>query len=269
MSGKSKKSNKAKLDAGPSAGEDSNPHQQTVSPKPARQKKPSSHLESSAMALSQGRFDPIIVRNGEIAYSFYFDSDNGRYAIGGVATKTRKDLLGSKKRVPDDQYVCRSLSQYLQTRGIRDVSYSTIYDWMRANETREQLGGKDKAPKISISFYVAVSRHEIPMEKRRKYLEQAIKDQLTVKELKDHINGVGQGGAASGDTEAVGPFTDIATMERAISTAQSLLLGTINVALGNTPDNISHTIARLENLSIIVWQIKDDLAKGRSQEGVE
>ena len=256
---------KNKTAAAEKTGKTSEPTGQAAHQQPVRQKKHSSHLESSVQALSHGRFDPVIVRNGEIAYSLYFDVDNGRYAIGGVATKTRKDLLGTKKRVPDDQYVCRALSQYLQTRGIKDVSSSTIYDWMRANETREAMGGKDKAPKISISFYVAVSRDDIPMKKRREYLNYAIKNSLTVEELKEHINGgKGAGEVAAANGQAI---SDIATAERTLSESQSLLSGKYAEFLWIDPNKKSWTIDRLENFAVYIWQLRDDIAKGGAKKG--
>ena len=240
----------------------------TISSKPARKNIPSGQLESPTGALLRGKFDPVIARNGEVAYSLYYDSDNGRYAIGGVATKTRKELLGDKKRVPNDLSVCRALSQYLQAKGIRDVSSSTIYDWMRANETREELGGKDKAPKIPISFYVAVSRDDVPMQKRREYLEQAIKENLTVGGLKGRVT---SGNGTSGDVEngdAGGTaIQDIASLERVLSESQSLLSGKHNEFLATNPGENSWTIARLESYAIYIWQLRDDIANGGAKKG--
>ncbi len=270
MSGKSKKSNKAMLDAGPSAGEDSNPQQHQRNSKPVRQGKPSRHLEGSADALPQDQFNGIIAKNGEIAYSHCFDIEDGKFAVGWDATAATKELRGTDARVPNDLYVCRALSQYLQKKGIRDVSSSTIYDWMRAAETREALGGKDKAPKISISFYVALSRDEIPMEKRREYLLYAIDKQLTVKELKDHIGrdngsiGSAEGAPTNGDA-----ISDIATLERTLSESQSILSGKYNEFLAIKPEENSQTLDRLENFAIYVWQIRDAIANGGAKKDDE
>lgn len=265
-----KKTSKTKTTAARKVSKISGHSRQAMSQKPVWQGKPSSHLESSAEALPQGKFDPVIVRNGEIAYSLYYDSDNGRYAIGGVATKTRKDLLGAKKRVPDDFYVCRVLSQYLQKKGIRDVSSSTIYDWMRSNETREALGGKDKAPKISISFYVVVSRDEVPMEKRREHLEYAIKHSLTVGGLKERIcGGAGARETADDCVPNGGPISDIAIAERIISESHSLLSGKYNEFRSINPEQNSSSIALLENLAIYVWQIRDYIANGGAKKDDE
>lgn len=260
-----KKNSKAKTAI--TAGKTSEPTGQTASLKPMLQKKPSSHLEGSAMVRSQDHTDPIIAKNGENAYSHCFDIEDGKFAVGGDATTTRNELRGAHKRVPNDHYVCRALSRYLQGKGIRNVSSSTIYDWMRANETREQLGGKNKAPKIPISFYVAVSRDKIPIEKRGEYLKRAIEGKWSVQYLKNQIISEGQGRTNSVDSETNRPYADIATVERIISESQSYLSGHINEIRSIIPDKSSWTIDRLENYAIYIWQLRDDLANGGAKNG--
>lgn len=242
---------------------------QAASPKPVRQVKPSGCLEGSAASdLPKKNADGIIAKHGEEAYKYYFDSEDGKFSIGAEAGGATKELRGTDARVPNDLYVCRALSQYLQKKGIRDVSSSTIYDWMRSDETRKALGGKGKAPKISISFYVAVSRDDIPMEKRREHLEYAIKHSLTVEALKDRICGRAWVGApANRDVTTDGSISDIATTERIISESRSLLSGHYEEFRAIDTAQNSSSIALLENLAIYIWQLKDDIANGGSKRG--
>ncbi len=246
------------------AGKTSEPTGQTATTKRARQVKPSGCLEGSASSgLPKKNADDIIAMHGEEAYKYYFDSEDGKYSIGAEAGGATKELRGTDARVPNELYVCRALSQYLQKKGIRDVSSSTIYDWMRSDETRKALGGKGKAPKISISFYVAVSRDDIPIEKRREHLEYAIKHSLTVGGLKDRIFGrEGVSGIGDGDAAGEGAISDIATAERIISESRSLLLGHYEEFRSIDPAQNSSSIALLENLAIYIWQLRDDIANG-------
>lgn len=242
---------------------------QAASPKLAHQGKPSGYLEGSAASdLPKKNADDIIAKHGEEAYKYYFDSEDGKFSVGAEAGGATKELQGTSKRVPNDFYVCRALSQYLQKKGIRDVSSSTIYDWMRSDETREALGGKDKAPKISISFYVAVSRDEIPMEKRREHLEYAIKHSLTVGGLKERIcGGAGARETADDCVPNGGTISDIAIAERIISESHSLLSGNYNEFRAISLEENSSSIALLENLAIYAWQIRDDIANGGAKKG--
>lgn len=266
-----KKTSKTKTTTAEKAGKALELTRQAASQKPVRQVKPSGCLEGSAASdLPKKNADGIIAKHGEEAYKYYFDSEDGKFSVGAEAGGATKELQGTSKRVPDDFYVCRALSQYLQTRGIRDVSSSTIYDWMRANETRHAMGGKDKAPKISISFYVAVSRDKIPMKERRDYLEQAIKEHLTVGELKGRINGRGgTNGTAEDCVPNGGPISDIATAERIISESRSLLSGHYEEFRSINPEQNSSSIALLENLAIYVWQIRDYIANGGAKKDDE
>ena len=92
---------------------------------------------------------------------------------------------------------------------------------------------------------------------------------MSVQGLKQHISGMGQAEASNGNSESAGPFSDIATLERIISESQSLLSGKTAEFLATNPDENSWSIARLESLSIFIWQLRDDIANGEAKEGME
>ena len=260
---------KSKTTAANKADKTSEPTGPAASPKPVRQAKPSGHPKSSDAVRLKEIAESIIAKNGDEAVAFFYDSEDGKFNVGGVSAKSTKELKGACGRVPNGLYVPKALSAYFQGKGIKEVSPQTIYDWMRAYETREALGGKAKAPKASISFYVAVSRDGIPLEKRREYLEQAIKENLTVGELKDRVSGRG---GPDGETEQGDPvdgraIPDIATLERTLSESVSLLSGRHEDFLSISPEEGSRTIARLENFAIYIWQLRDDIANGGAKKG--
>lgn len=262
---------KSKTTAANKADKTSEPTGPAASPKPVRQAKPSGHPKSSDAARLKEIVESIIARNGDEAVAFFYDSEDGKFNVGGVSAKSTKELKGACGRVPNGLYVPKALSDYFQGKGIKEVSPQTIYDWMRAHETRESLGGKGTAPKASISFYVAVSRDGIPLEKRREYLEQAIKEKLSVGELKDRVNGRRgmDGDAGQGDSANGRAIPDIATLERTLSESQSLLSGKYEEFCATNPKENSWTIARLENLAIYVWQLRDDIANGGAKRGAD
>lgn len=245
------------------AGKTSESTRQTASPKPVRQVSSSGHPNSSSADRLKEIIASIIAKNGDEVVAFFYDSEDGKFNVGGVSTRSTKELRGAFGRVPNGLYVPKALSDYLHSKGIKEVSPQTIYDWMTADETRTALGGKDKAPRISISFYVAVSRKGIPLKKRREYLEQAIKEKLSVEELKDRIYGRrGTNGTAADGGPSAGAISDIATAERYISESHSLLSGHYEEFRAINPEENSSSIALLENLAIYAWQIRDYIANG-------
>lgn len=206
--------------------------------------------------ISDAVLKKIVDSHATAVAGMYWDAEDAKFRIGREARLAHDELIGTGKRLPDGMRVEKPMAAALRRLGVREISPGSIYDYMRADETREALGGKGKAPKLSISYYVEVSKDDITMEKREEHLLTALHNHLSVHRLREFIK----------DKDAAKVATPVATtiegLERALSEVQSVVSEQRIAISGVGVEPLPHSVARIENLAIFLWQFSEDLTKG-------